>query len=147
MLRANSYTLTSRCFTTAAAAAASRTPNPIPRTFSSQAQQQQPVSSSIVAPYPISGHFDLAVIGAGPAGLAGPVRSKRVLLVNKRPLGRASLTNGALSSKVMWQLSRQHRHAQNVSRRYDTELKQLDYQKVTDAVRESVEVKLGVVMS
>ena len=52
-------------------------------------------------------HFDLCVIGAGPAGYAAAMRAvdfgKRVLLIEKDKLGGAGLHNGALSSKTFWE--------------------------------------------
>eukprot|EP00123_Amoebidium_parasiticum_P021047 comp6064_c0_seq1/m.1901 comp6064_c0_seq1/g.1901 ORF comp6064_c0_seq1/g.1901 comp6064_c0_seq1/m.1901 type:complete len:633 (-) comp6064_c0_seq1:531-2429(-) len=57
--------------------------------------------------------YDLVVIGAGAAGFAAAVRAwdmkKKVLLVEKKWLGGATLWDGALSSKCMWQLSRRTR--------------------------------------
>jgi dihydrolipoamide dehydrogenase len=53
--------------------------------------------------------YDLCVIGAGPAGVAGAIRAtdlgKRVALVDAGPLGGAGIFDGALSSKAMWHLS------------------------------------------
>ncbi len=50
--------------------------------------------------------FDLAVIGGGPSGFAAATRAwdlgKRVLIVNKGPIWGSGVTNGALSSKIMW---------------------------------------------
>ncbi len=54
--------------------------------------------------------FDLIVIGAGPAGYAAAMRSidfkKKTLLIEGQDIGGAGLTNGALSSKTWWELSR-----------------------------------------
>ncbi len=54
--------------------------------------------------------YDLVIIGAGPAGYAAAMRSldfkKRTLLVEKGEVGGAGVTNGALSSKTWWELSR-----------------------------------------
>lgn len=56
-------------------------------------------------------HFDLCVIGAGPAGYAAAMRAidfgKRVLLVEKGLLGGAGLHNGALSSKTFWEIGQE----------------------------------------
>ena len=55
--------------------------------------------------------FDLVVIGAGPSGYAAAMRAldfkKKVLLVEKNNVGGAGVTNGALSSKTWWELSRE----------------------------------------
>ncbi|KPI84923.1 acetoin dehydrogenase e3 component-like protein [Leptomonas seymouri] len=54
-------------------------------------------------------HFDVCVIGGGPAGVAAALRAadcnKRVCLVEKERLGGADLWNGALQSKTMWEYS------------------------------------------
>jgi dihydrolipoamide dehydrogenase len=54
-------------------------------------------------------HYDLCVIGGGPAGYAGAMRAidfgKKVLLVEKEKVGGAGLYNGALWSKTMWEYS------------------------------------------
>ena len=56
-------------------------------------------------------HFDLCIIGAGPAGYAAAMRAvdfqKKVLLVEREVIGGAGITNGALSSKTWWEISRQ----------------------------------------
>jgi dihydrolipoamide dehydrogenase len=54
-------------------------------------------------------HFDLIVIGAGPAGYAAAMRGidfgKRVCLIEKDKVGGAGVYNGALSSKTLWEIS------------------------------------------
>ncbi len=54
-------------------------------------------------------HFDLCVIGAGPAGYAAAMRAidfgKKVALIEKHKIGGAGIYNGALTSKTMWELS------------------------------------------
>ncbi|ORC84518.1 putative dihydrolipoamide dehydrogenase, putative,acetoin dehydrogenase e3 component [Trypanosoma theileri] len=54
-------------------------------------------------------HFDVCVIGAGPAGVSAALRAvdykKRVCLVEKKRIGGCDLWNGALQSKVMWEMS------------------------------------------
>lgn len=53
--------------------------------------------------------FDLVVIGGGPAGYAGAMRAvdfrKRVLLIERARVGGASIYDGVLSSKTMWEHS------------------------------------------
>lgn len=55
-------------------------------------------------------HYDLIIIGAGPSGYAAAMRAvdlqKKTLLIEKKVLGGAGITNGALSSKTLWELSR-----------------------------------------
>jgi dihydrolipoamide dehydrogenase len=67
--------------------------------------------------------YDLCVIGAGPAGIAGAIRAsdlgKRVALVDAGPLGGAGIFDGALSSKTLWALSNDYAHAHRGDRGYD----------------------------
>lgn len=55
--------------------------------------------------------YDLVVIGAGPSGYAAAMRAldfkKKVLLIERSRVGGAGVTNGALSSKTWWELSRE----------------------------------------
>ncbi|KAG8347150.1 Pyridine nucleotide disulfide oxidoreductase FAD binding domain [Trypanosoma vivax] len=54
-------------------------------------------------------HYDVCVIGAGPAGVAAALRAvdygKRVCLVEANRVGGCDLWNGALQSKVLWEMS------------------------------------------
>ena len=54
--------------------------------------------------------YDVCIIGAGPAGYAAAMRGLdlglKVLLVEKSKIGGAGLYNGALSSKTLWELSK-----------------------------------------
>jgi dihydrolipoamide dehydrogenase len=67
--------------------------------------------------------YDLCVIGAGPAGIAGAVRAsdlgKRVVLIDAGPLGGAGIFDGALSSKTLWHLSGDYARAHRGDRGYD----------------------------
>lgn len=55
-------------------------------------------------------HFDVCVIGAGPAGISAALRAvdynKSVCLIEKDRIGGADLWNGALQSKTMWEMSK-----------------------------------------
>ncbi|MCC7050256.1 MAG: NAD(P)/FAD-dependent oxidoreductase [Bacteroidia bacterium] len=54
-------------------------------------------------------HYDLVIIGGGPAGYAGAMRAldfgKKVLLIEKNKLGGAGVYAGVLASKTMWEYS------------------------------------------
>ncbi|MEQ8927861.1 MAG: NAD(P)/FAD-dependent oxidoreductase [Fulvivirga sp.] len=55
--------------------------------------------------------YDLVVIGAGPSGYAAAMRAldfkKKVLLIERYGIGGAGVTNGALSSKTWWEISKE----------------------------------------
>lgn len=55
-------------------------------------------------------HFDVCVIGGGPAGIAAALRAvdykKRVCLVEAQRIGGADLWNGTLQSKTLWEMSK-----------------------------------------
>jgi len=86
--------------------------------------------------------YDLAVIGAGPAGYAAAMRAwdhgLRVALVEKGPLGGAGVHNGALSSKTLWELSRDYRRALARDRGFVAEDVVVDYGQVVHAVENAV---------
>jgi dihydrolipoamide dehydrogenase len=67
--------------------------------------------------------YDLCVLGAGPAGVAGAIRAadlgQRVALIDGGPLGGAGIFDGALSSKTLWHLSGDFSRACRHDRGYD----------------------------
>lgn len=56
------------------------------------------------------GKYDVCIIGGGPSGYAAAMRAidlgKKICLIEKTKLGGAGLYNGALSSKALWELSK-----------------------------------------
>ncbi len=89
--------------------------------------------------------YDLCVIGGGPAGFAGAMRAvdlgKKVLIVEKDQIGGAGVKWGALSSKCMWELSKDYAGAARVSRGYRASGLQVDVTKVLQTVDEAVKQK------
>lgn len=82
--------------------------------------------------------FDVAIIGAGPAGYAAAVRAwdygKRVALIERGSLGGAGIYNGALSSKTLWELSRDYRRALRRDRGFHAENVTVDFTQVMQVV-------------
>lgn len=90
--------------------------------------------------------YDVCVIGAGPAGFAAAMRAwdfgKRVALVEKAELGGAGVHNGALSSKTMWELSRDYRNATRRDRGFVANDLELHYAAMAEAVDTATQTKV-----
>lgn len=86
--------------------------------------------------------FDLVVIGAGPSGYAAAMRAldfkKRTLLIERNRVGGAGVTNGALSSKTWWELSREAGAFRKNLKRYNIEAPQINYREIQAEVRKAV---------
>ncbi len=89
--------------------------------------------------------FDVCVIGAGPAGFAAAMRAwdygKKVCLIDRAALGGTGVHNGALSSKTLWELSRDYRRVLRRDRGYTTGPIHIEYSQVCHAVAEAVAEK------
>lgn len=87
--------------------------------------------------------FDLVVIGAGPSGYAAAMRAldfkKRTLLIEKNNVGGAGVTNGALSSKTWWELSREIGTFRKNLKRFNIEVPGFNYREIQEEVRKAVE--------
>lgn len=66
-------------------------------------------------------HYDVCVIGGGPAGYAAAMRAldlnKRTILIEKRSIGGTGIYNGALSSKTLWEISQRVANTNKVIRK------------------------------
>src|SRR5882762_6441941 len=86
--------------------------------------------------------FDLVVIGAGPSGYAAAMRAidfkKRTLLIEKSNVGGAGVTNGALSSKTWWELSREVSTFRKNLKRFNIDVPSINYKEIQDEVRKAV---------
>jgi dihydrolipoamide dehydrogenase len=86
--------------------------------------------------------FDLVVIGAGPSGYAAAMRSvdfkKRTLLIERNRVGGAGVTNGALSSKTWWELSRETASFRKNLRRFNLHVPSINYKEIQDEVQRAV---------
>lgn len=90
--------------------------------------------------------YDLIVIGAGPSGYAAAMRAldfkKKVLLIEKGNVGGAGVTNGALSSKTWWELSREAAGFRKNLKRYNIKAPSVDYKEIQGEVRRAVEERM-----
>ena len=86
--------------------------------------------------------FDLVVIGAGPSGYAAAMRAldfkKRTLLIEKDRVGGAGVTNGALSSKTWWELSRETASFRKNLKRFDIQVPSINYKEIQAEVLQAV---------
>ncbi len=87
--------------------------------------------------------FDLVVIGAGPSGYAAAMRAidfkKRTLLIERAKVGGAGVTNGALSSKTWWELSREASAFRKSLKRYNIKEPAVNYKEIQNEVRKAVQ--------
>jgi dihydrolipoamide dehydrogenase len=86
--------------------------------------------------------YDLVIIGAGPSGYAAAMRAidfkKKVLLVEKSRVGGAGVTNGALSSKTWWELSREASAFRKNLKRFNIQAPGSNYKEIQEEVRKAV---------
>lgn len=96
-------------------------------------------------------HYDLVVIGSGPAGFAAAMRGvdfgKKVAIVEARNIGGAGVFNGALTSKTMWELSSDYAVASVVDRGYRASHLTVDYSEVKKTVIQAAKNKQYQMMS
>lgn len=87
--------------------------------------------------------FDLAVIGAGPSGYAAAMRAmdfkKKTVLIEKTRIGGAGITNGALSSKTWWELSREASAFRKNLKRYNIQEPSISFREIQSEVRKAVQ--------
>lgn len=92
--------------------------------------------------------FDLVVIGAGPSGYAAAMRAldfkKKVLLIEKENVGGAGVTNGALSSKTWWELSREAASFRKNLKRYNIKAPSISYKEIQAEVFRAIEERKGM---
>ncbi|GAB5465914.1 MAG: dihydrolipoyl dehydrogenase [Candidatus Kapaibacteriales bacterium] len=89
--------------------------------------------------------YDLAIIGAGPAGYAAAMRAMdfglKTVLINKGRLGGAGIFDGALSSKTLWELSENYLTTRSSNFAYRVFDSELEYQDVISEVNKAVTVR------
>lgn len=91
--------------------------------------------------------FDVCVIGGGPAGYAAAMRAwdygRSVCLIERDQVGGAGVHDGALSSKTLWELSKDYQRVLRRSRGYIARNVEIDYDQVCHAVESAVAEKTG----
>lgn len=86
--------------------------------------------------------YDLVVIGAGPSGYAAAMRAldfkKKTLLIERDRVGGAGVTNGALSSKTWWELSREVASFRKNLKKFNLHIPDVSYREVQQEVRNAI---------
>src|SRR5687768_3830614 len=92
--------------------------------------------------------YDLVVIGAGPSGYSAAMRSldfkKKTLLIEKDTVGGAGVTNGALSSKTWWELSRETASFRINLKRFNIQVPSINYKEIQDEVLQALQERKGM---
>jgi dihydrolipoamide dehydrogenase len=87
-------------------------------------------------------HFDLCVIGGGPAGYAAAMRAidlgLRTVLIEQERIGGTGIYNGALTSKTLWELSQRVASANEVTRTRGREPFRLSWDEISKTLNEAV---------
>ncbi len=86
--------------------------------------------------------YDLVVIGAGPSGYAAAMRAldfkKKILLVERTRVGGAGVTNGALSSKTWWEISRETNLLHKHLKRFNLKAPNVNFKEIQEEVKGAV---------
>jgi len=92
--------------------------------------------------------YDLVVIGAGPSGYAAAMRGldfkKKTLIIERSRVGGAGITNGALSSKTWWELSREASAFRKSLKRYNIPVPSINYNEIQAEVKRAVAERKGL---
>ena len=89
--------------------------------------------------------FDVCVIGCGPGGFAAAMRcvdyGKHVCIVEANHIGGSGVMHGAMTSKTMWELSRDFATASRVDRGYRASSLNVEYDEVRKTVLRAAKQK------
>lgn len=95
--------------------------------------------------------YDLIVIGGGPSGYAAAMRAmdfkKKTLLIERATLGGAGVTNGALSSKTWWEISRETAMLNKHLKRFNMESPEINFQEIKEEVKGAVNHRVNMLKS
>lgn len=87
-------------------------------------------------------HYDLCVIGGGPAGYAAAMRAidlgMRTLLVERDRIGGTGIYNGALTSKTLWEISQRVASVNEMVRPRGREPFRMTWEEVSRTLNEAV---------
>jgi dihydrolipoamide dehydrogenase len=87
--------------------------------------------------------YDLVVIGGGPSGYAAAMRAldfkKRTLLIERDRIGGAGVTNGALSSKTWWELSREVASFRKNLKKFKMDIPDQSFREIQQEVRNAIQ--------
>ncbi len=90
-------------------------------------------------------HFDLVVIGSGPAGFSSAMRALdfglKICIIEGSHIGGAGIINGVLTSKTMYELSMDYSVAARTDRGYRSGSLSVDFEKVRKTVMEAAKEK------
>lgn len=89
--------------------------------------------------------FDLCIVGCGAGGFAGAMRAldagKHVCLIESEEIGGTAVKWGALSSKTMWELSKDYAIAAKRDRGYQAANLSIDYNALRETVIRAIKEK------
>ncbi|MEA1915641.1 MAG: NAD(P)/FAD-dependent oxidoreductase [Campylobacterota bacterium] len=89
--------------------------------------------------------YDVCVIGCGPAGFAAAMRAydfgNHVCIIEGNKVGGAGLHDGALSSKTMWEISKDYSISRRVDRGYRALNLNVSFERVKNTVFQAVREK------
>ena len=87
-------------------------------------------------------HYDICVIGGGPAGYAAAMRAidfgKKVILIEKGKVGGAAIYDGALTSKTTWELSSRVSSINEMLKDHDRPPFEMQWTDVQQTVKEAI---------
>lgn len=87
--------------------------------------------------------YDVCILGAGPSGYAACIRALdfglKTILIEKNRIGGAGVYHGALSSKTLWELSRDFRKLNIIDRGFKVKEYRTDYRDIVRVMGNAVE--------
>lgn len=87
-------------------------------------------------------HYDLCVIGGGPAGYAAAMRAvdlgRRTVLIEREHVGGTGIFNGALASKTLWELGQRVSQVNAMVRNRDREPFRLSWSEIERILGEAI---------